>query len=152
MVYYTVLAAVAVALDIAALAAPACAQEVDLIDAYRAKYGIPEDEPLLPYEGEDIADIRARAEAGDALAQTRLGTMYATGRGVAQDDAEALRWFRLAADQDSATAQVYLGEHVRRGSRRAPARRRSGPLVASGSRSGQLLGTVQSRAYIRRRS
>jgi len=35
--------------------------------------------------------------------------MYATGRGVAQDDAEAVRWYRLAADQGHASGQNILG-------------------------------------------
>ena len=35
--------------------------------------------------------------------------MYATGRGVPQDYAEAVRWYRLAAEQDNASAQVSLG-------------------------------------------
>ena len=35
--------------------------------------------------------------------------MYATGRGVPEDDAEAVRWYRLAADQGDAGAQHNLG-------------------------------------------
>ena len=35
--------------------------------------------------------------------------MYDTGAGVPQDDTEAVRWFRLAADQGNASAQVNLG-------------------------------------------
>jgi len=35
--------------------------------------------------------------------------MYAKGRGVTQNDAKALRWFRRAADQDHAAAQSNLG-------------------------------------------
>ncbi len=35
--------------------------------------------------------------------------MYAKGRGVPQDDAEALNWYRLAAEQGNARAQHYLG-------------------------------------------
>ena len=38
--------------------------------------------------------------------------MYATGRGVPEDDedeAEAMRWFRLAAEQGHASAQVGVG-------------------------------------------
>ena len=35
--------------------------------------------------------------------------MYATGEGVPQDDAEAVRWFRLAAEQGDARAQFNLG-------------------------------------------
>ena len=48
---------------------------------------------------ETIAELRALAEQGDALAQFNLGRMYATGEGVPQDDAAAVRWYRLAADQ-----------------------------------------------------
>jgi TPR repeat protein len=35
--------------------------------------------------------------------------MYEKGRGVLQDDTEAVRWYRLAADQGNATAQTNLG-------------------------------------------
>ena len=35
--------------------------------------------------------------------------MYELGRGVPQNYAEAARWYRLAADQGSATAQHDLG-------------------------------------------
>ena len=35
--------------------------------------------------------------------------MYDTGVGVAQDAAEAVRWFRLAAEQGDALAQCFLG-------------------------------------------
>ncbi len=35
--------------------------------------------------------------------------MYANGWGVPQDDAEATRWYRLAADQGLAAAQFNLG-------------------------------------------
>lgn len=35
--------------------------------------------------------------------------MYDTGVGVAQDAAEAVRWFRLAAEQGDALAQFDLG-------------------------------------------
>ena len=35
--------------------------------------------------------------------------MYARGDGVPEDDAEAARWFRLAAEQGDVTAQAYMG-------------------------------------------
>lgn len=38
------------------------------------------------------------AEAGDANSMFNLGVMYANGEGVAKDDAEAVRWYRKAAD------------------------------------------------------
>ncbi len=50
------------------------------------------------------------AYAGDVSAQLRLGVIYLTGDGVAKDDAEAVKWLRKAADQDSALAERYLAE------------------------------------------
>ena len=51
-----------------------------------------------------ITEIRRQAEQGSAEAQIRLGFMYKSGRWVPQDDAEAERWFRLAAEQDDPEA------------------------------------------------
>ena len=48
---------------------------------------------------EDIADVRARAEQGDASAQFNLGVMYARGRGVPQDYVQAHKWVNLAASR-----------------------------------------------------
>ena len=36
------------------------------------------------------------ANGGDALAQCNLGFMHKNGAGVAQNDEEAVKWFRLA--------------------------------------------------------
>ncbi|HWY77695.1 MAG TPA: SEL1-like repeat protein, partial [Verrucomicrobiae bacterium] len=44
-------------------------------------------------------DLRAAAEAGDAASQCYLGICYQTGKGVAQDYTEAVKWLRRAADQ-----------------------------------------------------
>ena len=64
----------------------------------------------LPAEGQgSVESDRAAAEQGDAAAQHDLGVMYMDGRGVEQDDAEAVRWFRLAAEQGHDNAQVDLG-------------------------------------------
>ena len=49
------------------------------------------------------------AEQGNATAQFNRGLKYASGKGVPQDDAEAVRWYRLAADQSVASAQSNLG-------------------------------------------
>jgi len=63
-----------------------------------------------PVQAQDEADAwRERAEQGDADAQYTLGVMYATGRGVPQNDGEAARWVRLAAEQGFAEAQGLLG-------------------------------------------
>jgi TPR repeat protein len=53
--------------------------------------------------------LRPLAEQGDARAQYYLGTRYFTGAGVPQDNAEALKWFRLSADQENADGQGALG-------------------------------------------
>jgi hypothetical protein len=49
------------------------------------------------------------AQAGDAKAQFNLGLMYEKGRGVSQDYAQALTWYRRAAAQGNVLAQVNLG-------------------------------------------
>ena len=41
--------------------------------------------------------------------------MYDAGEGVPQDDGEAVKWFRLAADQGDALAQYSLGDMYRTG-------------------------------------
>jgi hypothetical protein len=46
---------------------------------------------------------------GDAAAQFKLGTMYASGEGLAKDDVQAITWFRKAAEGGNADAQYALG-------------------------------------------
>ena len=50
-----------------------------------------------------VPSLRTDAEQGDADAQFNLGVMYETGGGVLQDYAEAVRWYRLAAEQGHVT-------------------------------------------------
>ena len=54
-------------------------------------------------------DDLIRSVEQDAAAQSNLGVMYGNGRGVPQDDAEAVNWYRLAAEQGNAYAQSRLG-------------------------------------------
>ncbi len=49
------------------------------------------------------------AEQGNALAQFNLGFHYYDGRAVAQDYAEAVKWWRLAAEQGYVEALHNLG-------------------------------------------
>lgn len=56
-----------------------------------------------------LSEWRPLAEAGDATAQFKLGSLYYFGQGVSQDYVEAAQWFRLAAEQGNATAQHVLG-------------------------------------------
>ena len=51
----------------------------------------------------------------DAGAQSALGVMYANGEGVPEDDAEAVQWYLLAAEQGLALAQLNLGVHYTSG-------------------------------------
>lgn len=55
------------------------------------------------------------AEAGNATAQNALGAMYANGRGVLRDPAQAANWYRKAAEQDHAEAQYNLSLMYRSG-------------------------------------
>jgi hypothetical protein len=74
----------------------------------------------------DIQACRGLADGGDAEAQFGLGVVYGSGSGgVDEDDVEAARWYRRAADQGLAVAQFAR--------RRCATGRRSGlPLVSSG--------------------
>lgn len=49
------------------------------------------------------------AEQGSACGQVSLAYLYDTGRGVPQNDAEAVKWYRMDADQGNASAQFNLG-------------------------------------------
>ena len=49
---------------------------------------------------EQIDALREQAEQGVAEVQYNLGTAHDIGRGVPQDDAEAVRWYRLAAEAE----------------------------------------------------
>ena len=56
-----------------------------------------------------LSEWRPLADQGHANAQFNLGVSYWNGRGVPQDDAEAVTWYRKAADQGHADAQFNLG-------------------------------------------
>ena len=71
------------------------------------------DQGWAAYERGDYATALAEwlpvDEQGDASAQVSLGVMYANGYSVPQDDAEAVKRYRLAAEQGDADAQFNLG-------------------------------------------
>ena len=56
-----------------------------------------------------IKHLRPLAEKGLPDAQALLGAMYAQGRGMPQDPAEAIKWFRKGIAQDNHWAQHNLG-------------------------------------------
>lgn len=49
-------------------------------------------------DAEALAIIRPLAEKGNAVAQNTLGMLYAQGKGVPQDDRQAVFWYQKAAD------------------------------------------------------
>lgn len=72
----------------------------------------PEVLPLAPAE---LARLEASARAGDIPAALKLATAYAGGRGVLQNDALAVDYYRRAADKGSAEAWLSLAGHYHRG-------------------------------------
>jgi hypothetical protein len=53
--------------------------------------------------------LRTEAERNNPVAQCALGSRYYNGEGVVSDKAEAVKWFRKAAEQGFAQAQYNLG-------------------------------------------
>jgi TPR repeat protein len=74
-----------------------------------------EDPRPEPDPKDSIAALMERAKQGDAAAQVSLGRAHANGRGVPKDEAEAVKWYRKAADQGNSYAQVQLGLMCKRG-------------------------------------
>ena len=63
-----------------------------------------------------LLDLRAKAEKGDPKAQNELGeALYAGKLGVTKDAAQAVKWFRKAADQNHPAAQYNLAVGYERG-------------------------------------
>ena len=97
-----------------------------------------------------LAALFAKAAAGDPAAQNRLGEKFATGEDVGRDLAEAARWYRLAAEQGYAEAQLNLGELYENG--RGSAGSGRGRAVVPGSGGGRRgAGAAHARALVARR-
>ena len=56
-----------------------------------------------------VVALRPLADEGNAVAQLNLGFMYNLGRGVPEDLATAVSWYRKAAEQGHAQGQYNLG-------------------------------------------
>ena len=98
------------ALSIATLASPAWA--VGSVGAAIAASLAPENPPAnRSSDAEALQVLRDRAAQGLPDAQISLGEIYFAGSGVAQDYAEAAKWFRLAAKQGfpDTTPEIALG-------------------------------------------
>ena len=76
-------------------------------------WAAPIDDAAAAYARGDYAAAlritRPLAAKGEAWAQSNLGFMYSKGQGVEKNDAEAVKWFRLAATQRDALGQSNLG-------------------------------------------
>lgn len=59
--------------------------------------------------GVNIAELREKAEQGDAEAQTQLGAQYVKGEALEKDIDAAICWWKKAADSGYAEAQYKLG-------------------------------------------
>lgn len=54
--------------------------------------------------------LKAAAEKGHKKAQYRVGLCYDKGKGVTENDPEAVKWYQKSANQDYAKAQYQLGK------------------------------------------
>ena len=65
--------------------------------------------PAPAIETATLDQLRQLAGKGDPAAEYLLGTRYASGEGVKQDDKEAASWFLKAAENGNVKAQATLG-------------------------------------------
>ncbi|MGA2376577.1 MAG: GAF domain-containing protein [Candidatus Sulfotelmatobacter sp.] len=65
--------------------------------------------PTPAIETATLDQLRQFADKGEPAAQYTLGTRYASGDGVKQDDKEAADWFLKAAENGNVKAQATLG-------------------------------------------
>ncbi|HTK78509.1 MAG TPA: caspase family protein, partial [Gemmataceae bacterium] len=62
-----------------------------------------------PHAAETASRYRKAADRGEAWAQRELAKMFASGNGVSYDAAEAVRWYRRAAEKDDVESMFRLG-------------------------------------------
>ena len=65
--------------------------------------------PIPAIETAPLDQLRQFADKGEPAAEYALGTRYASGDGVKQDDKEAANWFLKAAENGNVKAQATLG-------------------------------------------
>ena len=66
-------------------------------------------------EAANLTELVAAANQGDVEDQLDLAEMYYEGRGLKKDHAEALKWYRKAAEKRDALAQYWIGRLYSRG-------------------------------------
>lgn len=91
-----------VSLWLLAVSGPACASYFDGMEAYRQN----------DYQTA-LREFKSMDE--DAKALYMIGVMYEKGEGVKLDYAEAVQWYRKAADKEYSPAQYRLGRLYERG-------------------------------------
>lgn len=64
--------------------------------------------PAWGFDGMDVVQVRKKAEAGNADAQSKLGVLYASGVGMKLDKKEAVKWYRKSAEQGYPVGQWNL--------------------------------------------
>ncbi len=63
----------------------------------------------------DIAEMKAKAEAGSTVARSMLGLSYLYGDDVPKDYAEALHWLTLASNDGASRPMLHLGLMYKQG-------------------------------------
>jgi TPR repeat protein len=73
--------------------------------------GFYEDSDVSPLKSKNLTveELKVLGRDGDSSARFELGLMYHKGISVSQDEKEAAKWYRLAAEQGHARAQNNLG-------------------------------------------
>jgi len=65
--------------------------------------------------GDEFAEMKEKAEAGDGMARLEIARRYEQGLGVGKSVKEAIVWFTKAAEQGNVDAQMFLGGIYLRG-------------------------------------
>ncbi len=63
---------------------------------------------FVPDGSDYVTTLRRLGEQGNAVIMAMLGSMYAAGKGVGRDDAEAVRWYRAGASAGHAVSMIEL--------------------------------------------
>ena len=75
-----------------------------------------QEEAIITYrENRDVQTEEEKAEGGDANAQLHIALSYALGEGTSQNEKEAFKWMKTAAEQNLAEAQFFTGEMLFQG-------------------------------------
>ncbi len=63
---------------------------------------------FVPEASDYVTTLRRLGEQGNAAVMAMLGSMYANGKGVTRDDAEAVRWYRAGSNAGHAVSMIEL--------------------------------------------